>query len=351
MAYSDVINDLIKNYGDDVTQGELIEYLNKNLPPDREIRVQPTGEDEEQTTPRSKIYTEFDYDNDVVITEQTITDGMWVGATGSISHTNFVSESAQSTTSKDYFVQVQDSNSNTDLFDIAFGNLAGNSASIANYKQLRNILLPGDDNKFTFESSDTDSIVALSIERDLLKERIDAGNWQLDVYSASATMSLVDNSAATGSIDKSVSGEKYSIYKGSISGGVTGNIEWGRVYLDQGLVVLDGSRLSSECSIDSADKMYNNIDRFQARNKRNLKDMNYFVRLNNRDYNYSNNPTFFTSSDGSLTWSGFGNDPKVYPTTVGLYNDSNELVSVARLSKPIEKAFDKEVLIKVKISF
>ena len=38
-------------------------------------------------------------------------------------------------------------------------------------------------------------------------------------------------------------------------------------------------------------------------------------------------------------------------TTVGLYNDVNELLAVAKLSKPLNKDFTKEALIRVKLDF
>ena len=44
-------------------------------------------------------------------------------------------------------------------------------------------------------------------------------------------------------------------------------------------------------------------------------------------------------------------NPKSYITTVGLYNDSNELLAVAKLSQPITKDFTKEALIKVKLDY
>ena len=44
-------------------------------------------------------------------------------------------------------------------------------------------------------------------------------------------------------------------------------------------------------------------------------------------------------------------DPKVFITSVGLYNDASELLAVAKTSQPIQKSFDKEVLIKVKLDF
>ncbi len=44
-------------------------------------------------------------------------------------------------------------------------------------------------------------------------------------------------------------------------------------------------------------------------------------------------------------------DPKTYITTVGLYNDSNELLAIAKLSRPILKSSSREALIKVKLDF
>jgi hypothetical protein len=75
------------------------------------------------------------------------------------------------------------------------------------------------------------------------------------------------------------------------------------------------------------------------------------VRLRNKEYNYSNNPTFSNASTGVLVQSEFKNDPKVYITTIGLYNDSNELLAVAKLSKPVRKSFDEEVLLRVRLDF
>ena len=45
------------------------------------------------------------------------------------------------------------------------------------------------------------------------------------------------------------------------------------------------------------------------------------------------------------------NNPVTYITTVGLYNDSNDLVAVAKLSQPVVKDFTKESLIRVKLDY
>jgi len=100
--------------------------------------------------------------------------------------------------------------------------------------------------------------------------------------------------------------------------------------------------------------MYNAIKRgeyFVSRREEQLNTTHYFCRATNQKFNFSNNPTFFTSSDGSLTNASFKNDPKSYITTVGLYNDTNELLAVAKLSKPILKSFSREAIVKVKLDY
>jgi hypothetical protein len=85
--------------------------------------------------------------------------------------------------------------------------------------------------------------------------------------------------------------------------------------------------------------------------------LHYFVRVMNRDFNYSNNPTFVydgtdgVHANGTIFNTDFINNPTTYITTVGLYNDSNELVAVAKLSRPAVKSFDQELLIKVRLDF
>lgn len=95
-----------------------------------------------------------------------------------------------------------------------------------------------------------------------------------------------------------------------------------------------------------------NYDRgFAARSAETISSTHYFVRLRNKQFNYSNNPTFYNADNGSLTFADFRNNPKVYVTTVGLYNAQNELLGVAKLSKPVRKSFDEEILLRVRLDF
>jgi hypothetical protein len=150
---------------------------------------------------------------------------------------------------------------------------------------------------------------------------------------------------------------------------------YGLFFPDQGIIVLNPSAIHDKLgnSVSSslfgdAGAVYTGTDRegknqfllhhfiasgsdFQARRTENVSTAHYFVRATNREFNFSNNPTFTTGSDGTFTESSFVRDPRTFITTVGLYNNSNELLAVAKTSQPIPKSFDKEVLIKVKLDF
>ena len=73
-------------------------------------------------------------------------------------------------------------------------------------------------------------------------------------------------------------------------------------------------------------------------------------RVKNSEFNYTTNPSFI-DAQGSLRFQSMVDQPTVYITTVGLYNDGGELLAVAKLSKPLAKDFTKESLIKVKIDY
>ena len=98
-------------------------------------------------------------------------------------------------------------------------------------------------------------------------------------------------------------------------------------------------------------------DLMNVRKSEYVPSTHYFVRVNNRDFNYSNNPTYVydgtdgVNARGTIRIADFINDPKTYVTTVGLYNDSNELVAVAKLSRPAVKSFDSELNIRVRLDF
>ena len=81
---------------------------------------------------------------------------------------------------------------------------------------------------------------------------------------------------------------------------------------------------------------------FQARREEQIKSSHYFCRIKSSEYNYSQNPTYYSGSDAALTNPTFIANPKSYITTVGLYNTNNDLLAVAKLSKPLLKSSDSD---------
>ena len=75
----------------------------------------------------------------------------------------------------------------------------------------------------------------------------------------------------------------------------------------------------------------------------------FFIRGKNNEFNYTQNPTFL-DQNGDIK-KEFVHTPTTYVTTVGLYNDMNELLAVAKLSQPLPKDFNNEFLIRAKLGF
>lgn len=101
---------------------------------------------------------------------------------------------------------------------------------------------------------------------------------------------------------------------------------------------------------------------------------NYTVRISDHEYNHTLNPTAqtgvttvyideagrevtsahpssskFVRSSGKYADNVTGSAFQPYITSVGLYNDSNELIAVAKLSQPLPKPADTELTIQVKL--
>ena len=90
---------------------------------------------------------------------------------------------------------------------------------------------------------------------------------------------------------------------------------------------------------------------FQLNSQETISSDFIFIRPRSNEYNYSENPSFISGSTGEVLYSSFINNPTTYITTVGLYNDNNELLAVAKMSKPLTKDFTKEALIRIKLDY
>lgn len=77
----------------------------------------------------------------------------------------------------------------------------------------------------------------------------------------------------------------------------------------------------------------------------------YTCRIASRDFNYSSNPTYLSGSKIRVKGDDPQNNPKTFLTTVGLYSAQDELLAVAKVSKPIEKSPKEDLLIKVRLDY
>jgi len=345
------------------------------------------------------IYKRFGEFDQVTGKIEIVTTGLWSGDSGEL-NTFFTSSTQAAASSSNYYINVynQDpaiSASAEVQFAIAYGhkfasgsqtldsNPNSTLASKATYAQYRSILLEQDDEYFTFTDGtelggvDSSAIYVINISRARYKEKMDAGNWELNLSGSNGLFTFIDDSGKKFSDTVGKAGRVFFVASGSLNLGfdaeatvnsTTGsNGEgFGLFYPDQGLMILNptalasvvGGELSGSLSTSTEEKnhirLFNSIKlgaEFDARRTENVSTAHYFVRATNREFNFSNNPTFATGSDGSFTEATFERDPKTFITTVGLYNDANEMIAVAKTSQPIPKSFDKEVLIKVKLDF
>ena len=345
------------------------------------------------------IYKSFGEFDQITGKVEVVTTGLWSGDTGSL--TTFFTSSAQvAATSGKYYYNVYDTAATSSIqFSVAYGNrtglgspaLSGDDTSTletkATYAQYKQILLETDDSQFTFVSSstagthDSDAIYVINVARGRYKEKMDAGNWSLTLSGSLGSTTLIDDSGKKFDDTVGKAGRVFNVVSGSLNLGTenaaTINTNYGvngegfgLFYPDQGLIVLNPTALSSSLGSvhgrDLAGSLVTNASTknqlrlvesiklgadFEARRTENVSTSHYFVRATNREFNYSNNPSFVTGSDGSFAESTFETDPRTFITTVGLFNTSNEMIAVAKTSQPIPKSFDKEVLIKVKLDF
>jgi len=325
----------------------------------------------------------------------TISSPVWSGGADTL--TSFYTGSTQSGSSGDYYYDVYDkagSDSTRQVqFAVSYGHIegsgslstsAGNNPTKAIYRQVRNICIKNasSETRFNFNadgdgtSYEAADVFAIGVNRARYREKIDPGNWELHLTKGGNTLKLIDDSGATSDSTVNASQRVFNIVSGSISGGTATikttavaqsatNGSFGYFYPELGIIVLNAYALnqdslaitltrSTATNDNTAYELVSSIStgaKFQARREEQIKSSHYFCRVRSDEYNWSQNPTYYTGSNAELRNPTFIQDPKSYITTVGLYNDNNELLAVAKLSQPLLKSRDREAVIKVRLDF
>jgi hypothetical protein len=391
-----------------VDTNQIVSILNSVLPAGQQIASNTSG----VTTGIYKRFGDFDKVN---AKTEVVTTGLWTGDSGSLAQFFTASAQTTATSGYYYanvydYNPTTYSDSAEVQFAIAYGHVNGSGsmtldvndsallATKATYAQYRAMLLDPTDTKFSFENSsnileDCNAVYIINIARSRYREKMDAGNWSLKLTGGNGTFTFIDNSGKKFGDDLGLSGRTFKVVSGSLNlgtenqatinttvgtngqglglfypdrgiivlnaeaiGSTIGTIDTQTIYTKDGAIIQSGSVSPSHLTTSEQFNQYRLLQAirrggdFEARRTENISTQHFFVRATNREFNYSNNPTYI-DADGFFVEGTFETDPQTFITTVGLLNDSNELIAVAKTSQPIVKSFDKEVLIKVKLSF
>ena len=340
---------------------------------------------------------------DFVVSADAVSTAVWTANQPTLS-TFFTSSAQETGQSGEYYLNVLNTGSeqaNSEIqFAIAYGDAAGGGAASYNpdvnnyspsttiYGSYRTLVLEDENANFTFGNVTGSYFYALSIERARYKETLFPGSLNLFLSSSvsgQTALVLTDNSQdvpipqyfGTMRAYQVISGSNGTAYNKTTgvnqnNTGYTANSgSYGLFLPDIGTILLNGAALdiadtaeginlgtdrTLNTDANNAQKLFLHISgsggsSFSLGCQETITSDYIFVRSRSSEFNYSENPSFISGSTGEVIYSYFINNPTVYPTTVGLYNDSNDLLAVAKLSKPIQKDFTKEALIRVKLDF
>jgi hypothetical protein len=326
---------------------------------------------------------------DFVVSSDSITSTLW--STGAPTLTEFYTSSVQAAgSSGNYYLSVYQTASTLSTaqvqFDIAYADSLGSGSALYNpivpsnsytktiYGQYRSLILEDENANFVFGTGNnvmTGSFFwVLSIERANYKQSLFPGSLNLKLSGSGGIINLTDNSQDTTVNTFIGSTQVFQLVSGSngsaIAGGgyVSNSGSYGLVFPELGTILLNPFAVSQSIGLfpsrsNNSDglnnqRLFNSIvlgDSFALNSQETVTSDYVFVRARNSEFNYSENPSFISGSTGEVIYDNFINAPQVYITTVGMYNDSNDLLAVAKMSRPLLKDFTKEALVRVKLDF
>ena len=334
---------------------------------------------------------------DFVVSSDSITSTLWSNNQTTLTSVHF----PQGTVTNNAYLPVYAVNPSTDAtalpqFSISYGHVSGLGSAPLNatipglsptritYGQFRTLINGDENSNINFGAGNTDSpdIYVINVNRANYKEKLFPGTFNLTLSgSSTGPLRLTDNSVDSTSLTYCDAGRVFDIVSGSngsassfsfpgITAGYTKSGSYGKFLPDVGLIVLNPRALSLSVaeggiglvpSSTTSNITLNDTNRFLAdaihkgrnfslNSEETITSDYIFVRIKNSDFNYTTNPSMISGS-GEFYHPSLVNNPQTFITTVGLYNDNNELLGVAKLSKPLAKDFTKEALVRVKLDF
>jgi len=334
---------------------------------------------------------------DSVISAETVVRGLWSG------DTNFLSASWTASGTNpggEYYLDVYNGDPSLTgsevQFDIQYGHIAGSGSVPVNplvrgyspsrivYGQYRNLVYGTEDTNFSFNGdiSTINEIYVINVSRARYKQALMPGSLNLSLTSGSRTIKLTDDSNTTSLTRFIGENEVYYIISGSNGNAhntAAATIYYGMMLPNLGVIILNATgsanvtgslrlfiqatNLSTSSAQNNQFKLFNSISSsisnslagtgdpgFQLQSQEVVSSRYFFTRVKNSEFNYTTNPSII-DANGNLLYTTLINNPQTYVTTVGMYNDNNELLAVAKLSKPLTKDFTKEALIRIKLDY
>ena len=339
--------------------------------------------------------------DDFVVSTDAISSTLWSNNSPSLA-TLFTSSTQAAGSSGAYYLNTFQTASTLPAaevqFAIAYGNSNGSGSINYNpnvnglsptstiYGQWQDLVLGDENTDFTFGTIVSNEFYALPFERARYKDSLFLGSLSLTLSGSLGSITLTDNSNYVTSVQFTEAGRVFQLITGSSgvispnalnsNGYSTNSGSYGWLLPDIGTIILNplalssslttggiGFRWSGSASGSSAPVVSPNTSLFQAisggmltqsfsiNSQESITSDFIFVRPRSSEFNYSENPSFISGSTGEVLFPQFINSPQTYITTIGLYNDTNQLLAVAKLSRPLPKDFTKEALIRVKLDF
>ena len=323
--------------------------------------------------------------------------------------TAFTSSAQQAGSSGDFYLNIFNTAATSSIqFAIAYGSSVGSGSTVYNaavdgktptatvYGQWQDLVIGDENTNFTFGAISSSDIFVMTFERARYKDALFLGLLSLTLSGSSGSITLTDNSNYVTSVQFTEAGRVFQLITGSF--GTRANItsrntvdgfsansgSYGWLLPDIGAIVLNPLALADFATSGGIGLIYtassaavstgssatnggNNSVLFRAisgsivaagttndfyiNSQESITSDFIFVRPRSSAYNYSENPSFISGSTGEVLYSDFINNPQTYITTIGLYNDTNQLLAVAKLSRPLPKDFTTEALIRIKLDF
>ena len=309
---------------------------------------------------------------DSVISSETVVRGLWSGDNATLS--SVATSSAQATASQ-FYLDVY--NAGEVAFSIEYAHISGSGSTYFNssvtsssptkvvYGQYRNLIYGSEEATFQIGGTTVNQFYVINIARSRYKETLHPGSLTLALSGSSGIISLTDNSSVLTTSQFIDSNRYFNIVSGS-AGTPANTTVYGHMFPDLGLIVLNPGALTgfmtapetvANTNNNNNAKLYTSIlgattsgRLFRLQSSETISSRFFFTRIKNSEYNYTSNPSIIDNT-GNILYTTLIDNPQTYITTVGLYNDNNELLAVAKLSKPLVKDFTKEALIRIKLDY